>query len=42
VLLALERKASKLSVPAEELGPGAGMARYPEPPGNFTPQKDAV
>jgi CMP/dCMP kinase len=37
VALALERKGAKLSTPAEELGPGAGMARYPEPPGNFGP-----
>jgi cytidylate kinase len=37
VMLALERKATRLAVPAEELGPAAGMARYPEPPGSFTP-----
>ena len=29
ILLALERKAQRLSVPAEELGPGAGLASYP-------------
>ncbi|MEO8286867.1 MAG: cytidylate kinase-like family protein [Chloroflexota bacterium] len=33
--LALERKATRLSTPVEELGPGAGLPLYPEPPGNF-------
>jgi cytidylate kinase len=33
--LALKDKEASLSVPAEELGPAAGMARYPESPGNF-------
>ncbi len=35
IALALERKARMLSAPAEQLGPGAGLPRYPEPPGNF-------
>jgi len=39
--LALERKAARLAAPAEELGPGAGLPRYPEAPGNFTPPTSA-
>jgi len=35
--LALQDKAARLSVPAEELGPAAGMTPYPETPGNFPP-----
>ncbi len=35
--LAFERKATRLIAPAEDLGPAAGLPRYPEPPGNFTP-----
>lgn len=32
ICAALERKAKRLSVPEDELGPGAGMARYPTSP----------
>ena len=35
--LALERKAGRLAVPAEALGPAAGLARYPGRPGDFGP-----
>jgi cytidylate kinase len=35
--LALERKAARLTAPAEALGPATGLPRYPEPPGNFSP-----
>ena len=40
---ALERKARKLNLPAEELGPAAGQTRYAEAPGNFaaTENQDA-
>lgn len=34
---ALECKAKRLSVPASELGPGAGLQRYTEPPADFEP-----
>lgn len=37
--LALERKAKRLHLPAEELGPGAGLARYPGQPGDIRPPK---
>ena len=33
--LALERKASQLSTPTENLGPGTGLTRYPTQPGDF-------
>jgi CMP/dCMP kinase len=33
--LALERKASQLSTPTENLGPGTGMTRYPTQPSDF-------
>jgi CMP/dCMP kinase len=33
--LALERKARRLTTPPEELGPAAGMPRYPEQPEDF-------
>jgi len=32
VVLALERKASRLEIPEEALGPGVGLEAYPEPP----------
>jgi cytidylate kinase len=35
ILFALERKAQRLSLPTEELGPGAGLARYPGRPGDI-------
>src|SRR6266487_3881691 len=37
IYLALERKAKRLSTPTKELGPGAGLARYPGQPGDFRP-----
>ena len=36
ICLALEDKASRLSVPAEELGPAAGLAPYPGRPADFS------
>src|SRR6266487_5349852 len=36
ICLALEDKASRLSVPEEELGPAAGLAPYPGRPADFT------
>ena len=35
ICLALEGKASRLSVPMEELGPAAGLAPYPAKPADF-------
>ena len=35
IVLALEHKGQRLATPAEELGPAAGMARYPGQPGDF-------
>src|SRR5712692_2598847 len=35
ICLALERKASRLSVPVEELGPAAGLTPYPGKPADF-------
>ena len=35
ICLALEHKASRLNVPVEELGPAAGLARYPSQPADF-------
>jgi cytidylate kinase len=35
ICLAVERKASRLSVPVEELGPAAGLAAYPGKPADF-------
>lgn len=37
IYLALERKARHLRTPTKELGPGAGLARYPGQPGDFRP-----
>ncbi|MDQ2715265.1 MAG: cytidylate kinase-like family protein, partial [Chloroflexota bacterium] len=37
VTLALERKARQLDLPLEALGPGAGVSRYPQQPGDFRP-----
>jgi cytidylate kinase len=43
ILLALERKAQRLSLPTEELGPGAGLPRYPGHPGDLQlPSANAV
>ncbi len=39
IYLALERKARRLSAPPEELGPVAGLARYPGPPEDFRPPR---
>lgn len=38
IKLSLERKATRLSTPISELGPAAGLTRYPEQPGDFTPE----
>ena len=35
IVLGLERKAGRLSTPAEELGPAAGLGLYPQPPADF-------
>ncbi|MBE3559007.1 MAG: cytidylate kinase-like family protein [Ktedonobacteraceae bacterium] len=35
IYLALRQKAERLSLPEEELGPGAGLARYPGRPADF-------
>src|SRR5947208_15954904 len=35
ICLALENKASRLSVPVEELGPAAGLTRYSGQPADF-------
>ncbi len=35
ICLAVERKASRLRVPVEELGPAAGLAAYPSKPADF-------
>ncbi|QBD76310.1 cytidylate kinase-like family protein [Ktedonosporobacter rubrisoli] len=40
ICLALERKASRLNVPAEELGPATGMPRYPGKPADFPASAD--
>ena len=37
ISLALERKARRLATPVEELGPAAGLSRYPQRPGDFRP-----
>ena len=37
IYLALQRKARQLTTPTKELGPGAGLARYPGQPGDFRP-----
>jgi cytidylate kinase len=39
ILLTLERKARRLAVSAQELGPVAGLARYPGQPEDFRPQR---
>jgi len=39
ICLALEDKASRLSVPAQELGPAAGLAPYPGRPADFSVPK---
>jgi cytidylate kinase len=40
--LALERKASHLSTPTENLGPGTGLTRYPTQPGDFRLSESAT
>jgi cytidylate kinase len=40
VMLALDRKARRLSLPDEALGPGAGLEPYTEPPGNIPSAED--
>jgi cytidylate kinase len=37
ILLALQRKAERLSLPADQLGPGAGLTRYPGRPSDIRP-----
>jgi cytidylate kinase len=37
ICLALERKARRLSVPLEEVGPATGLPRYPTRPSDFRP-----
>ncbi|MBA2394960.1 MAG: cytidylate kinase-like family protein [Ktedonobacteraceae bacterium] len=37
IALVLQEKATRLSLPTEELGPGAGLERYPSRPGDFRP-----
>ncbi len=37
IQLALQRKAARLSVPTGQLGPGAGLPRYPGRPGDLRP-----
>jgi cytidylate kinase len=37
IALALQKKAARLSLPTEELGPGVGLERYPSRPGDFRP-----
>lgn len=41
--LALARKAARIAVPEEELGPAGGVGRYPGAPGDFSaPQGDVA
>jgi cytidylate kinase len=40
ISVALQEKATRLSVATEELGPGAGLERYPGRPGDFRPPSD--
>ena len=37
ISIVLERKASRLSLPAQELGPAVGLPRYPGQPEDFRP-----
>ena len=37
ITIALERKASRLTTPTTQLGPGVGLSRYPGQPGDFHP-----
>jgi len=39
ISLVLERKASRLSLPTQELGPGVGLPRYPGQPEDYWPRK---
>lgn len=39
IMLALERKARRLSLPEQELGPAAGLAPYPGQPEDFRPRR---
>ena len=40
ISVALQEKATRLSLATEELGPGAGLERYPGRPGDFRPPSD--
>jgi cytidylate kinase len=40
ISVALREKTTRLSVATEELGPGAGLTRYPGRPGDFHPPSD--
>ncbi len=40
IALTLERKARRLALPVEELGPAVGLPRYPGQPGDFHPSPD--
>ena len=40
ISVALQEKATRLSLPTEELGPGAGQPRYAGRPGDFRPPAD--
>jgi CMP/dCMP kinase len=40
IAVALQEKATRLSLATEELGPGAGLERYPGRPGDFRPPSD--
>jgi cytidylate kinase len=42
ILLALQRKATRLSVPTSELGPGTGLPRYPGQPGDIRPPENVT
>ena len=42
IVLALERKARKLSTPTGALGPAAGLPRYPGHPGDFRPPESVT
>jgi cytidylate kinase len=41
ICLALERKASRLTVPVEELGPAAGLVPYASKPADFRPPRQS-
>lgn len=41
ILLAMASKSKRLSTPTGDLGPGAGLPRYMQQPGDFLPQEQA-